>query len=226
MPYARHLRVTALGRLGTSPERFSYGINMAPLQTDRVGPFFGLAPSSGVWADIANDVRIFHTNFQSHLSPRAILEVVKVADIGADGKYLEDPIIVDVVDAPGGSEASIGEQEMATPQAALAISLLTARRGPTGKGRFYVPMPMLNLGQDMLANPARIAQVQASAATLLNNLGNAPGVDVFDLRPVVSSTKGYNSTVTAVRVGRVVDTIRSRRRSLDESFTLPTAVSF
>ena len=49
-------------------------------------------------------------------------------------------------------------------------------------------------------------------------MNNRPGVDFSDVVVVIASTKGTNSPVTAVRVGRVPDTIRSRRTALPEGY--------
>jgi len=61
--------------------------------------------------------------------------------------------------------------------------------------------------------------IRARAATMLSDINNAPGYDSGGAPTVVvASTKGYNTPVTGVRVGRVMDTIRSRRRQLSESY--------
>jgi hypothetical protein len=102
---------------------------------------------------------------------------------------------------------------------ALAVSLNTPRRGPSGKGRFFLPMPAVTINPGNLEISAADAQgVADSAAQWLNDLGNEPGVDVLGLAAVVASTKGYNTRVSSVRVGRVLDTIRTRRRSLKEAY--------
>jgi hypothetical protein len=66
--------------------------------------------------------------------------------------------------------------------------------------------------------------MQASAAQLITDMGNENGIDVTGQRVVVVSSKGYNSEVTGVRVGRVLDTMRSRRRSLPETYDPVTPV--
>ncbi len=219
MPFAPHIRITALGRLGNSSgERFSYGVNMHAPADDRI---VGLDANQSVWADVAADVRAFHTRGATALAETAVLETVKVASIGADGRYTGDPVIIDVVDANGQG----GISNVTLPQAALAVSLGTARRGPTGRGRFYLPMPIIVLSPDtLLMDAPKALAIQGSAATFINALNNQPGIDVLGLQVCVSSTKGYNSTVTTLRVGRVVDTMRSRRNALPESYGTATAI--
>lgn len=215
MPYAPHLRVTALGTLGNGAgvERFSYGFTMV---NKSLGiPFF--APDAAVWADLAEDVRAFHARPDTHLSAMAILREVKIASIGVDGKYTAAPAIVNVVDTPGTHGFSYG---YTSPQSALAVSLVTARRGPTGKGRFYLPMPIIAPDPaTLLLSLGDVEGVRTSTVQLVNDLNNLPGVDVANLEVGVASTKGYNTLVRGVRCGRVMDTVRSRRRQLDENYT-------
>lgn len=225
MPFAPHIRATAIGRIGNDAERFSYNISMALPDSDvEIGNMGGVSlvdmgtftANGDVWADLADDIRTFHSAPETLVSQYAVLEEVKFARIGADGKYLEDPVIVNVVDAPGGS----GSLSVVPPQTALAISLTTDRRGATGRGRFFLPMPHLTLDpQTMLASEAQVLGIRGQAVNLINNLENAPGIDVLNLRVVVASSKGYNTPVSGVRVGRAIDTIRSRRRGLLESHT-------
>lgn len=211
MAYAPHIRVSALGTLGV--ERFSYSIN---LRAQGVLPSLLGTENAQTWTNIADDVADFHGRAATHIDARAELKEVKIAEIGADGKYTQDPIIKARVQAGGG-----GVQAFVLPQTALAISLMTDRRGATGRGRFYIPMPVLDPdatdGWRVPTGP--IDAVLGSAKSFLEALGNSAGFDLLTgLKVVVASTKGYNSDVTGVRVGRVVDTIRSRRGSLSESY--------
>ncbi len=223
MPYAPHVRMSALGRLGAlaGGERFSYSISLAPVEGNG---FIPLGPNQAVWNDMAADLRAFHVGVATKISQRAVLEEVKFASIGADGKYVEDPVVVDIVDAPGGY-TGMPEGAFIPPQSALVVSLNTDRRGRTGRGRFYLPMPGCDITPDTLQiGEGNRDGIQASAAAFLSNIMNAPGLDVLDLRVVVASTKGYNSTVTGVRVGKVLDTVRSRRRQLQETYDPATPV--
>lgn len=223
MVFAPHIRVTALGRLGTPEgDRFSYGFNMAP-----DGGFISAGDfahgTAAVWTDLADSVRDFHGRATSRIESPAVLEMVKIAHIGADGHYTTDPIFR--VYAQAGGVAATGP---ILPQSALAVSLTTERRGPTGKGRFFLPMPAVAVDNTdrFRVNVATIEGVRDSAQTLLNDVNNFPGPDpIWDEWEVcVASTKGYNSKVTGVRVGRIVDTMRSRRNKLAESYVATVAV--
>ena len=187
MVYAPHIRVTAIGRLGTSGEKFAYSLNMA----QQVQTLPGVATGNAdVWTDAAADVLAFHARPTSKIAPNAILEEVKFAMIGADGKYVEDARVVNVTDTMGGGAETNGAA-YARAQTALAVSLVTGRRGPTGKGRFYLPCPTALHDDTFLISAAAAEGVRASAVTLINDLNNLPGLDSFpSFGVVVASSKG------------------------------------
>lgn len=224
MPFAPHIRMSCLGRIGSAVdgERFSFGLALAQPDGNSAP---GLSPNADVWDDCAADVRTFFGSAAARISPRAILENVKFASISASGGYAADPYVSEFADIQGGSPLSEAYGRI-LPQAALAISLVTARRGPTGRGRFYIPMPVVDIEDASESIPvAQRDAIEASAAALITNLGNNPGIDLLNLKVCVASSKGYNTAVSGVRVGRVVDTIRSRRRSLKEDYGVFTPVS-
>lgn len=215
MPFAPHTRVTAIGTLGTGADRFSYGLNLGFTGAPAALPQAGLE-------DITASIKAMHKRATSGVSADAVLTEVKFASIGADGKYTADPVVIAVTGGAGGGNNAFNQ---VLPQSALAVSLMTDRRGPSGKGRFYLPMPAFATAG---ANSFQITQANAdgvrdSVQTMLNEILNAPGLDNVnnELDPVVvvASTKGFNTPVTGVRVGRVVDTIRTRRNALSENYT-------
>lgn len=103
-------------------------------------------------------------------------------------------------------------------QVAVVTSLNTARSGPSGKGRFFLPAP-----DYPLSNDGRISATDAGglASTAKDFLGEVNAVTIeAGAGPVsVMSSKGYASPVTSVRVGRVLDTHRSRRSDMLEGFS-------
>lgn len=223
MPFAPHLRVTASGTLGGAAttglgavERFSYGFSIS-------GTTFHVPSASNnadAMNDIAADVRAFHGRAGSNIGNLAIIDEVKIAAIGADGKYTSDPFI-SVTKQPGG-----GANGLTFPfQVSHAVSLVTDRRGPTGRGRFYLPLPLGSVDASGQITAALATGVATSVAQLVSAINDQPGVDSNDSRVVVASSKGYNSPVVAVRVGRVLDTVRSRRRSAVEGYPAEVAVT-
>jgi hypothetical protein len=225
MPYAPHLRVSAIGTLGgdgptgaNAPERFSYSFAIGGRLNP---PGTSIASRGALLEDVVNDVRAFHARSESSIGEDARIQEVKIAQIGPDGRYQDDPYISTGVTAGGAGRANLHP-----PQVALAVSLMTDRRGATGRGRFFLPMPQQPVQIPGLIIPGgNTDAIRDSLATLINNINNQPQFDTSDEVVVVASTKGYNTKVNAVRVGRAFDTVQSRRRSLEERYGAPAAVN-
>lgn len=100
-------------------------------------------------------------------------------------------------------------------QIANVVTLRTAaQRGRASSGRFYYPATGRVVSSDGRLSAATAAAVAVDATTLLNSLNAA----LPDWQVAVMSSIGTGTTrpVTHVEVGRVLDTMRSRRRSLEE----------
>jgi hypothetical protein len=210
MPFPEHVRMTVEGTLGYANqpifERFSYRLNF-----DGGGVLDAFSEAKA--EDMANDTAAFFTRAASRIGTQVTFTTLKLAKINSVGKYSAAPIIVGRnVRAAGGTPS------VHAPQVALAVSLVTDRRGASGRGRFYLPMPAVSLGNNatLLAEDAQ--GIATSAKTYLDALNNFPGVDNTAAEISVVSSKGFSSKVTGVRVGRALDTIRSRRADLLEAY--------
>jgi hypothetical protein len=236
MAIVKHLKVTALGRFDGTPERWSYSINFhmdgGPDEWNLITDSSG---STSWYSDVANDFKLFHADPPSRIHPKAVLETVKLAVIVPDelGKPKYQKIggaynmrEVNVVDTPGGASRAPNELAHVIPQAALAVTLQSGRSGPSGRGRFYLPMPTTPLEGDLRISVDNANSVAASVRTLFQNIANQPFVDLpgATMAPTVASSKGYNTPVTSVKVGRVIDTIRSRRNALAEGYVFTPVV--
>lgn len=161
---------------------------------------------------VADAVRVFHTT-ANITTQSAALRWIKLNQIGIDGRYTQDTTVrYDYPNPfPVGTSTAI-----VPPQIALAVTLLTdSDRGTASRGRFFVPLPARSpssLGR--LAEADALAYANA-AATMVNSINVA--LDPYQVVIASDSGTGRFRTVTGVRVGRVLDTIRSRRRSFLEA---------
>lgn len=219
MPYAEHLRLTMSGvmRLVGSPiwETFAYRVNLSS------PPGLAIPYSQARATDYAADAVAFHGSSGAAISAVARLTEVKLAKVGPLGTYLADPFIV-AVDQAGGNPAGV----VHAPQVAWCMSLGTETRGASGRGRFYIPLPTSPVNSaNGLVDAVGANNCNNALKEFIDNLNNTPGVDGQAPRVVVASNKGFNSNVTEVRVGRALDTIRSRRQALIETYLGPLPVS-
>jgi hypothetical protein len=216
MPVLAHRRVTFSGVFGTTTnpyERWSLRLNLAPGG--------GSAISQAM-------VTSFGTAFAVHLipimRPAAVFTECKLADISAGtadspgGLYTGNPFIL----GTGNQGTGSGGADY-PPQISLAISLNTALRGPRGKGRFYLPAPALPYDPLTGTIPTSAMSGLQTAVTGFLNAVNA--VDGAFSNIAIVSSFGVSSAVTSYRVGRVFDTIRSRRTSIPEVYTANLAVA-
>lgn len=153
---------------------------------------------------------------ESGNASQAMLEWVKLAVIGRDGKYTGEPVILDVQGMPGGRGQTM------YPQLATAVTLRSdKKRGPSAYGRFYAPvaLPVQENGKVSEGVAKGFARVQANMIADLN--GAIIGTLGFTNAVVGNVSKvgnGSQEPVTGVFVGNVVDTQRRRRNKLQESY--------
>lgn len=171
--------------------------------------------------DVANDIKNWFIRSTSFISNKARLDFVKVNAIGPDGKYADQSNTnVHQWLAP---DAPTGTNTATFPQLTTVVSLLTGvARGPAHRGRFYAPTGGMAVGADGKIPQSLCDQMATSAASLIADLNNAPGLDWDDPRVCVVSSLGESGAlelVTRTRVGNVVDTQRRRRQNMPEQYS-------
>lgn len=213
-----HRRITFSGIFGTvtTPvENWSFNLSMTGNPQKTLAPLQTLADAAGAaWT--------------SHLAPlywpSTRLARVRAAEVESDGlvsrqasgAYLQAD---HVQDRPG--LASTGTENRMPLSAALVVSLQTARPGQAGKGRFFLPWPSFTgIATDYRLPTATAESIADAAKAFLAALNTAAGspVIVVGASSSITGKEPTSSVVTAVRVGRVPDTMRSRRSSMLEGY--------
>lgn len=218
----KFIKVVAEGTL-FADERFAFGFHIVQ------GPTFEderIPAVTQPYADqIGGIVKTFFTSAKLGVTSMAKLDRVKVNRIGTDGHYAEQDTFEHVI-----NPAVSGAGSVAVPaQNALAVSLVGTEnpRALAGRGRFYLP-PVVGMqaldGTGRLI-PQRVVDVADAAKTLIDAINAAHqglGVQyawVGNTSAGKGSRAGRQQVVSEVRVGNVVDTVRSRRRSIGEVYT-------
>lgn len=217
-----HVRVTWSGGLGpaASPyEIWAMGLSVS---------LGAAAPTKAAMVTFAAACRdSFSTNIAPILSSQVGLERTRVARIGSNGltDRNDDGSYAQVDDVPSVAVRG-GSGAVALPQVALVITCDTGSPGQTGRGRFF--LPMINLGGNDLAVGGMTAAMQSSAknaaVAFINGVNTAAGtaglgtVCVASAGSVKHGIQPRLRRVTAIRVGRTYDTMRSRRNRLDEEY--------
>lgn len=197
------LRVVFSGPLYTV-ERWSFGLTFG-------GDFNGSPPPEEVPPGIITAIG----NFLNGVSTGAAkCDLIKVNQIGLDGRYTSEDTVLHEFVTPVGATGAVAHPA----QVALAVSLETgARRGLAHRGRFYIPAPKYPVAADGLISITDAEAARAGAGAFLEAVEEAlPGMNLAVMSKVGI---GRRRDVTGITVGRVYDTIRSRRTSLPESYT-------
>lgn len=151
------------------------------------------------------------------------LTEIKLNRIDTDGHYEDDVSQTWVYPTPlsGPATAAPGPAPQLTP----VVTLRTAvERGRANRGRMYLPPAsgFANPSSDGRAVAADALRIANGVATLINSLRAAyvaqygPGANTGVVSVMSNIGAGAQQRVTRVEVGRVIDTMRSRRSSLLE----------
>lgn len=172
-------------------------------------------------AHAVTSVQHLITNWSA--SSAAKLEFVKLNAIGADGRYTDRSHTNEQHFT--GTLQSSGRTNMHPSEVALCVTHTTALlRGPAHAGRMFVPSPVY--GVDAGTGAITIANAQEAAdahVAFLAELNDWPGTDPLEgWEASVVSRVGLGSVnkITGVKVGRVLDVIRTRRNKQLENYVV------
>lgn len=174
------------------------------------------AVSESFIEDVADTVATWFED-EGLFTGRVILTGIKLNRIDTSGHYADPDTREYTYAAPiygttGGNVA---------PQLTMVSSLLTnVPRGAGSKGRMYMPpqAPLLGLANDGRLTALDAASLAGATVDLLNRL-NTVYVPLGASVVIASkSAPGYMRVVNRVAVGRVPDTMRSRRNTQPEDY--------
>lgn len=206
-----HLYITAQWSVGgVSSEMGQFG-----LRTDDT-----VLPAQGVAENCADVIGTFWASSAAAIASNYVLERVKFAIIGTDGKYppTEEPLVVDFAPTIPGN----GSSTDFPLQTAHVISLLTsAARGRAHRGRVYLPPLEFALTTQARWNLTNVNPRTEAFATMLSNINATLNSEVS----VYSSVgAGARRTVTAVTAGDRPDVQRRRARQQAENYGIEYSV--
>lgn len=213
-------RIVAIGTL-YGEESFNFTLSVVPTEN----PNDVEEVTNTLATDVKNKISTWFSATALPAAPniiqRAQLTEVKVNRIAADGRYADNDVHTIPVSPVSAGQAS---GNLAS-QLALAVTLRTAReRGRGSRGRFYLPPigGFSSLGSDGRLTTAVALQQANSAKALIESINltywaRDGGLRTGMMIGVASNIgSGLFEAATRVEVGRVPDTMRSRRSSLSE----------
>lgn len=180
-------------------------------------------------AGIAGMAEDIHTDFSAgfaiaglHANSQATCDWAKVAALDTDGRYA-DGSDADYFALPAGT-GDAGGGSADAPQLCTVVSFQTvAHRGHASRGRVFLPgcaQSTLTTSGEM--STGAVADIRDEMVDRLDHInGILSTAFSANMRLAVMSPlgAGVSHSITDVRVGRVVDTQRRRRRQLDEAYS-------
>lgn len=206
-------KLTWGGSIFQGKDIWSNGIHLG-LAVDVDVPEFD-AESVTFLATVADLLADYISNGALTISSAVSLEWVKLARIGTDGLYTEDPLLFDFNTPVTGTLSS-----NQVPQQSVVVSLRTnERRGLAKSGRIYLPVSGL-AGADGTMNLQTVQGIADASAELFSDINALNITSAGTAAVVVASNvrEGATNTVYEVRVGNVIDTQRSRRNAFVETY--------
>lgn len=218
MAVPTHFRFNVRGHFTGTPEFWQTGAHFsrdAPLATDA-----GLDDLNE--SAITSAVTAFFGS--AKFNTDVCLDDWRMYVIGTDGKMEGNGPLLHTF--PPNTYKGTGSTPRYPPQVALVATLVATDRGPAQFGRMYLPPPNTTLQSSDLRISATDALTWAtdigaflkaiSDAIDLQGVGtSAVGLNISP--GPAGSTTGTKQTIDHVEVGRVLDTLRNRRKSLIES---------
>nr|CRY96561.1 hypothetical protein [uncultured prokaryote] len=225
MGYPKHCLLVFGGSMGDE-EAWSCSLRMtsASMAILPDGLLDGFAASA--YEEVAEKVQSYITGLAGNWHLSARLGFVKFNGIGPDGKYVGDTH--QVIRDP--EFVSSNTSSRGPFQLTMAVSLATQfKRGLAAHGRWYLPAPPFSVNPaGYIANSVAMEYAVATK-NFIDSLNDWQGTDPSGAPDVSVVSRGKKlgnnswgegrwSRVTEVRVGNVMDTQQSRRRSLVESY--------
>ena len=214
MAVPTHFRFTFRGIFTNTPEQWSFGCHFTRTNTGAPDAGIGDIDQSAVTAAAVTLMQ----GGASSMSSAAKMVDWRAYVIGTDGKMEGNPLFVDV----SGESAAGGAAVRYPPQIALVATLVGPDRGPGRFGRMYLPGPAEGIAADHRLSTGAAAGYADQVTQFLKSVSDAIDMQVAEVSSSgvnVSAGGGAGGTLQVidhVEVGRVLDTLRTRRNALLE----------
>lgn len=214
MPWIPHTRMTthfSLGPPGTVLEEATCTLNfISPgIALNAEGRQNAVNDAFGDWA-------AYVVTSAAKVSNSVQLDRVTLYMIGSDGLITEDPAVSE--GAPVRGTGSVGYHPW---QCSQVLTLVAGARGKGRLGRIYLPPATYDVTQSGSVSSAHHIDIFNATQLLMNNLSNRAGPDLgFALAIAGQTGTGTLREVTELRMGKVIDTQRRRRRNLNEAYSI------
>lgn len=220
--YQNHIYVAIGGRLGDA-EQWQTGFRL--ISDDATDLQAQIDRAAQELVRIDGHVATWWGTVKSNMGGNVHWDFTKVNAIDAAGHYADAR--TNAIYYAANESGHVGTGTPGPYQNACVVTLNTSFiRGRAARGRMYLPIGQVSTTVDTGEFTSTIPSVYANAtATMFNGINDNPGIDWANTRVAVVSAYGPANDVVSVKAGKIPDTQRRRRASLDENYTTAVAVS-
>lgn len=217
MTYAyNNLKITFGGGIYGDTDEWSNSV-MAGFESQNFNNGFDVFDYQVLVNDLATKVEAWFIDPTAQISQMANLKWVKIALLDKSGLYIDGPWVHDFATPPVGAST-----ELVAPQLSVVLTFESnVLRGAGRFGRIYPPLTgeANSAGVDVYGG-SRVIGARKLIEGINGSLDEAfPGVTGKPNAIIASKVgTGRNAYITKVRVGQVIDTMRSRRNKFVESY--------
>ena len=215
--YPRHIKVVIRGIHVGTPETWSYSFHLWPYENilPEIIETVQFHAEDLDASTVAAALVAFHAS--ANFATTSQVTDWRAYDIGTNGRMVGNPSIYTWSGTSGPKGTTTYKFP---PQVALVATLEAEDRGLARFGRCYLPTPSLALSGDLKISSVDAAAVATGFKTMLRAIQDAvPGAIPAKLVNVSGrATAGQtdHQFVKWIKVGRVLDTVRSRRTAMVE----------
>lgn len=213
MPFPKHFRFVWRGTFKGTPEAWSFGCHFQSAQSGGPDADLGAVSIQG----LADAYFSLVNNTDAYLPRWAHLTDVRAYLIGTNGRSIGNVKLLDT----SAENLESNRIEVYPPQIALVASLIAPNRGAAKYGRMYLPTAApiavdgrvaASIATGIATHVGTFLKACSDAVDLPLQPDSTPCINVSDR----GGPDGTFQVVDHVEVGRVLDTMRSRRSSLVE----------
>ena len=210
-----HLKIVFRGIFLNTPEAWSFGLKYS--KDNDQGPDAGVGDINREGVAVGLHGLLSNSTFPVQV----VAKEMRFYEIGSNGKMVGNPRLetfASFTTEPKGTATGIYPTDTA-----LCVTTEAVNRGHARYGRFYLPAPAKALGSDLRLGTPEIDAIQVLVVNMLKACADSIDlpVDPFEGSSLLNISNDVTSThqvVNNIRIGRVLDHIERRRRSMDEAY--------
>lgn len=215
MPVHPHLKIVIRGVFLNTPEEWSFGLKFSKDNALGQDPGVDEVDRTGVAAAC-------HALLSTAVFPNWVqANEFRVYEIGSNGKMVGNPRIEEFITfttRPKGTGTIVYPTDQA-----LCVTTEAANRGHARYGRFYLPAPSTAIATDGRLSTANVDNQVTQVTNFLKSVSDsidfpAEPFDGSSMLNISNDATATHQTVRNIRIGRVLDRIERRRRSMLEEY--------